>query len=47
MVCIEDSQVPNMSKSSKGNAKTYGKQVKQKSGLSRVMRGQGWGECRR
>ena len=36
-----------MSKSSKGNAETHGKQVRQKSGLNRAILDQGWGEfCR-
>ena len=47
IVCIEDLQVRNMSKSSKGNAETHGKQVKQKSGLNRAILDQGWGEFRR
>ena len=36
IVCIEDLQIRNMSKSSKGNAETHGKQVKQKSGLRQL-----------
>ena len=36
IVCIEDLQVRNMTKSSKGNAETHGKQVKQKSGLRQL-----------
>ena len=36
-----------MSKSSKGNAETHGKQVRQKSGLNRAILDQGWGEFRR
>ena len=47
IVCIEDLQIRNMSKSSKGNAETHGKQVKQKSGLNRAILDQGWGEFRR
>ena len=47
IVCIEDLQVRNMSKSSKGNAETHGKQVRQKSGLNRAILDQGWGEFRR
>ena len=46
-MCIEDLQIRNMSKSSKGNAETHGKQVKQKSGLNRAILDQGWGEFRR
>ncbi|WP_277060191.1 endonuclease/exonuclease/phosphatase family protein, partial [Rivihabitans pingtungensis] len=46
IVCIEDLQVRNMSKSSKGNAEQHGKQVRQKSGLNRAILDQGWGEFR-
>ncbi len=47
LVCIEDLQVRNMSRSSKGNSEQHGKMVKQKSGLNRAMLDQGWGEFRR
>ena len=47
LVCIEDLQVRNMSKSSKGNSEKHGKMVKQKSGLNRSILDQGWGEFRR
>jgi putative transposase len=47
LVCIEDLQVRNMSKSSKGNVEQHGKKVKQKSGLNRAILDQGWGEFRR
>jgi len=47
LVCIEDLQVRNISKSSKGNSKQHGKMVKQKSGLNRSILDQGWGEFRR
>ncbi len=47
LVCIEDLQVRNMSKSSKGNGEQPGKMVKQKSGLNRAILDQGWGEFRR
>jgi putative transposase len=47
LVCIEDLQVTNMSKSSKGNSEQRGKQVSQKSGLNRAILDQGWGEFRR
>ena len=47
IVCIEDLQIRNMSKSSKGNAEQHGKQVRQKSGLNRAILDQGWGEFRR
>ncbi len=47
MVCIEDLQVRNMSKSSKGNAQTPGKNVRAKSGLNKAILDQGWFEFRR
>ena len=47
LVCIEDLQVKNMSRSSKGNREQHGKRVKQKSGLNRAILDQGWGEFRR
>ena len=47
LVCIEDLQVRNMSKTSKGNGEQPGKMVKQKSGLNRSILDQGWGEFRR
>ena len=47
LVCIEDLQVRNMSRSSKGNSERPGKQVAQKSGLNRSILDQGWGEFRR
>ncbi|HCN91203.1 MAG TPA: transposase [Oxalobacteraceae bacterium] len=47
LVCIEDLQVGNMSRSSKGNSEQHGKMVKQKSGLNRAILDQGWGEFRR
>ena len=47
LVCIEDLQVRNMSKSSKGNSEQHGKMVKQKSGLNRSILDQGWSEFRR
>ena len=47
LVCIEDLQVRNMSKSAKGNSEQHGKMVKQKSGLNRSILDQGWGEFRR
>ncbi len=47
LVCIEDLQVRNMSKSSKGNSEQHGKKVKQKSCLNRSILDQGWGEFRR
>ncbi|MHB1201318.1 MAG: RNA-guided endonuclease InsQ/TnpB family protein, partial [Polaromonas sp.] len=47
LVCIEDLQVRNMSRSSKGNSEQHGKKVRQKSGLNRAILDQGWGEFRR
>ena len=47
LVCIEDLQVKNMSRSSKGNREQHGKQVRQKSALNRAILDQGWGEFRR
>jgi putative transposase len=47
LVCIEDLQVRNMSRSSKGNSEQHGKRVKQKAGLNRSILDQGWGEFRR
>ncbi|GAC30618.1 RNA-guided endonuclease InsQ/TnpB family protein [Brumicola pallidula] len=47
LVCIEDLQVRNMSRSSKGTSEQPSKMVKQKSGLNRAILDQGWGEFRR
>jgi len=47
LVCIEDLQISNMSKSSKGTIETPGKNVKAKSGLNKAILDQGWGEFRR
>ena len=47
LLCVEDLQVSNMSRSAKGDAETPGKNVKQKSGLNRSILDQGWGEFRR
>jgi putative transposase len=47
MVCIEDLQVGNMSKSASGNTKTPGKNVKAKSRLNKAILDQGWFEFRR
>jgi putative transposase len=47
LVCIEELQVRNMSKSSKGNREQPGKRVRQKAGLNRAILDQGWGEFRR
>lgn len=47
MVCIEDLQVRNMSKSAAGTTESPGKQVKAKSGLNKSILDQGWFEFRR
>ena len=47
MVCIEDLQVRNMSKSAVGSAEQPGKQVRAKSGLNKAILDQGWFEFRR
>ena len=47
LVCVEDLQVRNMSRSSKGTIEQPGKRVRQKSGLNRAILDQGWGELRR
>ena len=47
MVAIEDLQVSNMSKSSKGTTDKPGKNVAAKSGLNKAILDQGWGEFRR
>ncbi|AOY97459.1 cytosine methyltransferase (plasmid) [Cupriavidus sp. USMAA2-4] len=47
MVCIEDLQVRNMSRSAAGNVEAPGKNVRAKSGLNRAILDQGWFEFRR
>ena len=47
LVCIEDLQVKNMSRSAKGTVEQPGRNVRQKSGLNRAILDQGWGEFRR
>ena len=47
MVCIEDLQVRNMSKSAAGSIEKPGKMVRQKSGLNKAILDQGWSEFRR
>ena len=47
MVCIEDLQVRNMSKSAAGTTETPGKNVRAKSGLNKAILDQGWHEFRR
>jgi len=47
IVCIEDLQVKNMSKSAAGSTEKLGKQVRAKSGLNKSILDQGWFEFRR
>ncbi|VWD30776.1 DNA-cytosine methyltransferase [Burkholderia lata] len=47
MVCIEDLQVSNMSRSAAGSADAPGKNVRAKSGLNKAILDQGWFEFRR
>ena len=47
MVCIEDLQVQNMSKSAAGSTETPGKHVRAKAGLNKSILDQGWFEFRR
>ncbi len=47
MVCIEDLQVRNMSRSSAGSREAPGRSVKAKSGLNKAILDQGWFEFRR
>jgi len=47
MVCIEDLQVRNMSKSAAGTSEEPGRNVKAKSGLNKAILDQGWFEFRR
>lgn len=47
IVCIEDLQVRNMSKSAAGTADAPGKNVRAKSGLNKSILDQGWFEFRR
>lgn len=47
MVCIEDLQVRNMSRSAAGSTEQPGKQVRAKSGLNKAILDQGWFEFRR
>ena len=46
IVYVEDLQVTNMSKSAKGDVEQHGKNVKQKSGLNRMILDQSWFEFR-
>jgi len=47
MICLEDLQVKNMSKSASGTLEIPGRNVKAKSGLNRAILNQGWYELRR
>ena len=47
MVCIEDLQVKNMSRSASGTAESPGRSVLAKSGLNKAILDQGWFEFRR
>ncbi|AOK55334.1 cytosine methyltransferase [Burkholderia stagnalis] len=47
MVCIEDLQVRNMSRSAAGTTENPGKHVRAKSGLNKAILDQGWFEFRR
>ena len=47
MVCIEDLQVGNMSRSAAGTVEKPGRNVRAKSGLNRSILDQGWAEFRR
>jgi len=47
IVCIEDLQVQNMSRSAAGSIETPGKHVRAKAGLNRSILDQGWFEFRR
>lgn len=44
IVILEDLKINNMRKSAKGTIENPGKNIKQKSGLNRVILDQGWGE---
>ncbi|MDR3490719.1 MAG: transposase [Gammaproteobacteria bacterium] len=47
MVCLEDLQIKNMSKSAAGTSDLPGRQVKAKSGLNKAILDQGWYELKR
>ena len=47
IVCIEDLQVRNMSKSAAGTTESPGRKVRAKSGLNKAILDQGWAEFRR
>ena len=46
VICVEDLQVRNMSRSAKGTMEEPGKHVAAKSGLNKAMLDQGWGMFR-
>jgi putative transposase len=47
IVCMEDLQVRNMSKSARGTIEKPGRNVRAKSGLNKAILDQGWGELTR
>jgi putative transposase len=47
MICVEDLQVKNMSRSACGTQEQPGRNVRAKSGLNKAILDQGWGEFRR
>ncbi len=47
IVCMEDLQVKNMTRSAKGTIEKPGKNVKAKAGLNKAILDQGWGELQR
>jgi putative transposase len=47
IICVEDLQVKNMSKSAKGTIEKPGRNVKAKSGLNKAILDHGWGELTR
>jgi putative transposase len=47
IVCMEDLQVRNMSKSARGTIERAGRNVRAKSGLNKAILDQGWGELTR
>jgi putative transposase len=47
LVCIEDLQVQNMSRSAAGSNEQPGRNVRAKAGLNKAILDQGWGEFRR
>ncbi|GAB7528611.1 RNA-guided endonuclease TnpB family protein [Pseudomonas sp. 3A(2025)] len=47
MLCVEDLQVKNMSRSASGSLEKLGRNVRAKSGLNKSILNQGWGEFRR